>query len=119
MKNVLALASLIISFASCATENTNKTWQSQLNENEKLAPQVVALLGVKELNECCTQKWCSWFVEDMCQAIYNEQELKKEDIVTALMRIGISKDWVPTKSKKVADQVWESYLKFKAKNSAK
>lgn len=117
--NVLALAALIICFTSCATENTNKTWQSQLNENEKLAPQVIALLGIKELQEKCTQKYCSIAIEGLCQAMYNESEVQKEDIVRAVKSFGFIQDWVPTKSIKVADQVWESYLKLKAKNNAK
>ena len=120
MKYVLAYATLTITLATCATENTTKPWQSQLNENEKLAPQIVALLGNKELKESCNNNsYCSIYIEEMCRAIYNEQTIKKAQIEAMVEQVGRIKDWVPAKSKKVAENVWLAYLDFKAKNSAK
>lgn len=118
MKTLIVFAALTLN-PLCATENTNKPWQSQLNENESLAPQVVALLGIKELKENCSNLHCIYSIEGICRAIYNKQNIKKSDIDKAIETVGSIRDWVPTKTKKVADATWESYLKLKAKNNPK
>lgn len=119
MKNVLAYIILSTSLISCTTDNSNKAWHSQLNENEKLAPQIVALLGVKELKENCTNIYCCIYLQEVCRSIYFEEKIERAQINKMVASIGLQHDWVPAKIKKIADQVWQAYLDFKTKNYEK
>lgn len=119
MKNMLACASLSITLVACATENTSKPWQSKINENAKLAPQIAVLLGVKELSENCTDFFCAIDFKKICHAIYKEQEVSKKEFDATVEWIGNLNDWVPSKTQKVKEKAWKAYLNFKAKNTAK
>jgi hypothetical protein len=55
----------------------------------------------------------------VCRAIYNDQTIKKTQIEAMVAQVARINDWVPTKSKRVAENVWQAYLDFKAKNNIK